>query len=336
MISPTDSLALPQSMRVVEVGMRDGLQSIRQTIPTLDKLRLVESLLDSGVTEIEVASFAHPKVLPQLADAEALLAAVPRHAGVRYRGLVPNAHGARRALDSGVNEIVALTCTDPDVTMINQRRTHPQMWDELDKILSAAGDTPVTVAIVMSFFAYGSGVVEPERLDAFVDRIVAAGAKSIYVADSAGLADPRQVYEAIRRIKSKQPTLSVGVHLHTRGGFALANTLAAMQAGVDWVEGAFCGLGGDLWLPGDVDVLGNTPTEDLVAMLQYMGVSTGIDLERYGDTVELAKEITGSPAFGHFTRGGSRTKMRDIDWKEILSQPGKEIPTTRESAPQCQ
>ena len=328
MTAPADTLALPASMRVVEVGMRDGLQSVRSTIPTQDKLRLVESILASGVTEIEVASFAHPKVLPQLADAEALLAAVPRLPGVRYRGLVPNAHGARRALDSGVNEIVALTCTDPDVTMINQRRTHPQMWDELDEILGAAGDTPVTVAIVMSFFAYGTGVVEPERLDAFVDRIVAAGATSIYVADSAGLADPRQVYDALRRIKSAHPTTAVGVHLHTRGGFALANTLAAMQAGVDWVEGAFCGLGGDLWLPGDVDVLGNTPTEDLAAMLQYMGITTGIDLERYGDTVELAKELTGSPAFGHFTRGGSRAEMRDIDWKEILSQPGKEIPTT--------
>jgi len=309
--------------------MRDGLQSVRKTIPTSDKLQLVESLIDSGVTEIEVASFAHPKVLPQLADAEALLSVVPRNSGIRYRGLVPNAHGARRALDSGVNEIVALTCTDPDVTMINQRRTHPQMWEELDNILSAAGDTPVTVAIVMSFFAYGTGVVEPERLDAFVDQIVAAGARSIYVADSAGLADPRQVYEAIRRIKSHHSTLKVGVHLHTRGGFALANTLAAMQAGIDWVEGAFCGLGGDLWLPGDADVLGNTPTEDLVAMLQYMGISTGIDLDKYGGTVELAKEITGSPAFGHFTRGGSRSQMRDIDWAEILSQPGKEIPSTK-------
>ena len=330
MTGATDALQIPDSMRIVEVGMRDGLQAVRETIPTKDKVRLVESMLDAGVTEIEVVSFAHPKVLPQLADAEALLAAVPRPSTVRYRGLVPNAHGARRALDSGVNEIVALTCTDPDVTMINQRRSHPQMWDELDEILATAGDTPVTVAIVMSFFAYGSGVVSPGRLDAFVDRIVRAGAKSIYVADSAGLADPRQVYEAIRRIKANHPGLAVGVHLHTRGGFALANTLAAMQAGADWVEGAFCGLGGDLWLPGDIDVLGNTPTEDLAAMLQYMGVSTGIDLDRYAETVELATRLTGIPAFGHFTRGGSRSEMGAIVWEEILSQPGKDIPATSE------
>lgn len=325
-----EGLRLPDSMRVVEVGMRDGLQSVRNIIPTADKLALVESIIDAGVTEIEVASFAHPKVLPQLADAERLLAAVPRPPGVRYRGLVPNAHGARRALDSGVNEIVALTCTDPDVTMINQRRTHPQMWDELDEILAAAGDTPVTVAIVMSFFAYGTGVVSPERLDSFVERIVAAGATSIYVADSAGLADPRQVFDALRRIRQTYPSLAVGVHLHTRGGFALANTLAAMQAGVDWVEGAFCGLGGDLWLPGDVDVLGNTPTEDLAAMLEYMGIATGIDLERYGHTVALATRLTGSPAFGHYTRGGSRNEMRDIIWEKVLAQPGKEIPATTE------
>lgn len=325
-----DSLPLPRAMRVVEVGMRDGLQAVRATIPTKDKLRLVESILASGITEVEVASFAHPKVLPQLADAEALLAVVPREPGVRYRGLVPNARGARRALDAGVNEIVALTCTDPDVTMINQRRTHPQMWDELDEILESSGDTPVTVAIVMSFFAYGTGIVSPERLDAFVKRIVDAGASSIYVADSAGLADPQQVYRAVRRIKTAYPDLAVGVHLHTRGGFALANTLAALQAGVDWVEGAFCGLGGDLWLPGDVDVLGNTPTEDLAAMLQYMGIATGIDLNRYGETVALASSLTGSPAFGHFTRGGARTEMENIVWSEILAQPGKEIPSTSE------
>lgn len=328
MSKSTDMFALPDSMRVVEVGMRDGLQSVREPIPTVDKVRLVESIIAAGVTEIEVASFAHPKVLPQLADAEALLAAVPRASGLTYRGLVPNAHGARRAVDSGVDEIVALTCTDPTVTMINQRRTHPQMWDELDGILAAASGVPVTVAIVMSFFAYGTGLVSPERLDAFVERIVGAGATSIYVADSAGLADPRQVYQAIRRIKGTHPELTVGVHLHTRGGFALANTLAAMQAGVDWVEGAFCGLGGDLWLPGDVDVLGNTPTEDLVAMLEYMGIETGIDIERYGETVSLASQLTGSRAFGHFTRGGSRAQMRDIVWEEILAQPGKEIPTT--------
>jgi hydroxymethylglutaryl-CoA lyase len=324
----TAPLNLPRSMRVVEVGMRDGLQSVRRTLPTTEKIRLVESLIDAGVTEIEVTSFSHPKVLPQMADAEQLLAGVPRDRGVRYRGLVPNAKGAERAVNSGVDEIVALTCTDVDVTMINQRRTHPQMWDELDEIFQISGDTPVTVAIVMSFFAYGSGLVSPDKLDEFIARIVDAGAKSLYVADSAGLADPRQVHDSLVRIKKNHPDLAIGVHLHTRGGFALANTLSALLAGVDWVEGAFCGLGGDLWLPGDVDVLGNTPTEDLVAMLQYMGIATGIDLDRYAETVHLAEEFTGSRTFGHFTRGGSRDEMEAIVWSDILAQPGKEIPAT--------
>ncbi|CAB4961073.1 unannotated protein [freshwater metagenome] len=327
-MSETSPLLLPTAMRVVEVGMRDGLQSVRSTIATSDKVRLVESMIDAGVTEIEVVSFAHPKVLPQMADAEKLLASVPRVPGVSYRGLVPNARGAQRALDSGVDVITALTCTDPDVTMINQRRTHDQMWDELDEMVEICGSTPLTVAIVMSFFAYGTGVVSPEKLDAFVDRIVAAGVSSIYVADSAGLADPRQVHDALRRLRVRHPDLAIGIHLHTRGGFALANTLAALIAGVDWIEGAFCGLGGDLWLPGDNDVLGNLPTEDLVAMLQYMGVSTGVDLERYAQTVHLAESLTGIPTFGHFTRGGSRREMEEIVWSEILAQPGKEIPPT--------
>jgi hydroxymethylglutaryl-CoA lyase len=319
-------------MRVVEVGMRDGLQSVRETLPTAEKVALVESLIDAGVMEIEVTSFAHPTVLPQMADAEALLAAVPRSAGVRYRALVPNARGAQRAMASGVDEITVLTCTDADVLMINQRRTPEQMWDELDETLQICAGTPVNVAIVMSFFAYGSGLVSSERLDAFVARIVAAGARSIYVADSAGLADPRQVHDAIVRIRAAHPDLAVGVHLHTRAGFALANSLAAILAGVDWVEGAFSGLGGDLWLPGDTDVLGNTPTEDLVAMLEYMGISTGIDLERYRDTVSLAERFTGRRSFGHYTRGGSRDEMAAIIWEEILAQPGKDIPSTRDDS----
>jgi len=325
----SSAMVLPSTMRVIEVGMRDGLQSVRTTLPTVEKVRLVESMIDAGVREIEVVSFAHPRVLPQMADAEALLASVPRLPDVSYRGLVPNARGARRAIDCGVDEVIALTCTDPDVLMINQRRTTEQMWDELDEILQVAGGTPVTVAIVMSFFAYGSGVVSPERLDAFIDRIVASGVTSLYVADSAGLADPLQVNEALRRIHARHPDLSVGIHLHTRAGFALANALAALMAGVDWIEGAFCGLGGDLWLPGDNDVLGNLPTEDLVAMLDCMAITTGIDLTRYTDTVKLAERLTGFQAFGHFTRGGSREEMAAIDWTEVLSRPGKEIPSTR-------
>jgi hydroxymethylglutaryl-CoA lyase len=325
------AMSLPSSVRVIEVGMRDGLQSVRKTLTTAEKVLLVESLLTAGVTEIEVASFSHPKVLPQMADAEQLLAAVPRPEGVRYRGLVPNAHGARRAVNSGVDELVALTCTDPEVTMINQNRTHSQMWTELDEILQVSQGIPVTVAIVMSFFAYGSGLVSPEKLDYFVDRIVEAGATSIYVADSAGLADPRQVHDAIARIKENHPELLVGVHLHTRGGLALANTLSALLANVDWIEGAFCGLGGDLWLPGDVDVLGNTPTEDLVAMLSYMGIATGIDLGLFEETVSLAQILTDSPTFGHYTRGGSRSEMEAIVWSELLALPGKEIPTTRKN-----
>lgn len=324
-------LPLPDRLRVVEVGLRDGLQSVRETVPTDDKLRLVESLLESGVREIEAVSFAHPKVLPQLADAEALLARVPRGGGARYRGLVPNARGAQRAVDAGVDEMTVLTCTDPDVLMINQRRTPDQMWAELDESLAVARqhDIRVTVAVVMSFFAYGSGPISPERLDEFVTRVVGAGADSVYLADSAGMADPAQVYAAVRRVKAAHPGLKVGVHLHTRAGFALANTLAAVMAGVDWAEGSFCGLGGDLWLPGDADVLGNTPTEDLAAMLEYCGVRTGIDLDAYSRVVALAEQVTGRPTFGHLTRGGSREQMAAISWNAVLAQDGKQIPSTR-------
>jgi hydroxymethylglutaryl-CoA lyase len=142
------------------------------------------------------------------------------------------------------------------------------------------------------------------------------------------MADPKQVHRTLRSLQTAFPDLRIGVHLHTRSGRALANTLAAMLAGTAWVETAFGGLGGDLWFPSEPDVLGNTPTEDVLAMCDAMGVATGIDQELYRRVMNLAEEATGRPSIAHVVRGGTRTEMSHVDWDALFTRPGRAVGIT--------
>lgn len=320
--------ALPEAVRLVEVGLRDGLQGVEDVVSTEAKVHLAELLVAAGVREIEVASFAHPRVLPQLADAEAVLATVPRPAGVRYRALVPNLRGAQRAASCGLEQIVALTCCDEYVSRINQGRGTEDVLAELPEIaqVAHASGAEFVVGVAMAFFAPGAGPTTAARRDYVVDRAVDAGASGVYLADTVGMSDPVQIADAVRETKARYPDLELGLHLHARNGFALANALAGLAAGVDWLEAAFCGLGGDLWFPGDPDVLGNLATEDLIAFTDAVGVRTGVDADEYEAVTRAAVAATGRPSLDHVTRGGSRASLAEIHWADVLTDYGK--PTT--------
>lgn len=315
-----NTVRLPTATRVVEVGLRDGLQSVPKPLGTDDKVRVAEGLIAAGVREIEAVSFAHPNVLPQLADAEELMARVPRAQNVRYRGLVPNLRGAKRAAATGLDEIVALTCCDEKVSLINQGRGVEEVLAEIPAIAEVARDAGAdfTVGIAMAFFATGSGPTPPEVPLKIAARVLDAGASAVYLADTAGMADPAQVARLVSAAKQRFGPVPVGVHLHTRNGMALANNLAALHAGADWLESAFGGLGGDLWFPGPPEVLGNTPTEDLVTMLDAMGVETGVDLDVYLPVVDLIGTITGRPPLSYVARGGTRADLTAVDWDEVM------------------
>ena len=314
-------LVLPNEIRLVEVGLRDGLQVVEQTLATDEKLNLVRLLLQSGVRHIEAVSFAHPKVLPQLADAEELMALVPRDCGANYRGLVPNLRGAQRAAACDLDEIVALTCADETVTRINQNRTVSEVLSELPSIgetVRAAG-ARLVVGVAMAFFAPGRGVVPVQERNRCIDAAVDAGATGIYLACSSGMDDPRQVADGVADLRQRHPHVEVGVHLHARNGMALANALAAMSAGAHWLEGAFGGLGGDLWAPGPRDVLGNVPFEDLVHMTECLGVRTGVDLNEYMKVVFAAEALTGWKPRSSVITGGTRAALAEFDWTRTIS-----------------
>lgn len=311
-------LQLPDTVRLVEVGLRDGLQAVPTPVETHVKVAIVEGLIQAGMRTIEAVSFAHPKVLPQLADAEAVMAAVPRHEGLTYRGLVPNYRGAQRAVDCGLDEWVLVVPADEEVSLRNQRRSVQQMLDELEQVakLAASQGVRLVVAVACAFFAPARGVVPREERLRVVDAAANVGASGVYLAATSGQEQPVEMADGITEVRGRHPQLDVGVHLHNRNGFAPANALLAMAAGATWLEGSFAGLGGDLWFPGDPTVLGNAPMEDLIHLCDSIGISTGISLDDYLDVVRLVESVTGIPSTSFVTRGGSRDELAASSWPE--------------------
>lgn len=309
-------LPLPRSIRLVEVGLRDGLQAVLEPLRTEEKVELVRMLIDAGVREIEAVSFAHPKVLPQLADAAEVMAAVPRIPGVTYRGLVPNLRGAERAADCALDEVVVVVSADEGVSLRNQRRTVDEMLAELTAIsaLVRSTKTRLLVAVACAFFAPARGPVPAEERLRVVDAAVAAGADGVYLAATSGEEHPRELAEGIAETSQRHPGLDLGVHLHNRNGFAPANAIAAMMAGATWLEASFAGLGGDMWFPGDPMVLGNAPMEDLVHLCDGLGIETGIDLPKYLQVVDRVAELTGRRPASYVTRGGTRADLASAAW----------------------
>lgn len=308
--------ALPASTRLVEVGLRDGLQAVPRPLATEQKVEIVHGLLEAGVTEIEAVSFAHPRVLPQLADAEAVMAAVPRPEGVTYRGLVPNLRGAERAVTCGLDEWTLVVSADEGLSVMNQRRTVDQMLEELVRVsdLARSSGVRLVVAVACAFFAPTRGPVPRGDYLRVVDAAVDAGVSALYLACTTGQEHPGEVGERVAEVRARHTSLEVGVHLHNRNGFAPANAVAALEAGAHWLEGSFCGLGGDLWFPGDPSVLGNAPLEDLLHLCDSVGVRTGISLERYLQVAARVEELTGVPTTSFVARGGTRDDLARASW----------------------
>lgn len=310
-------LRLPEHVELIEVGPRDGLQSLSRVIPTDDKVRLIEAIVDAGITTVEAVSFAHPKVLPQMADAEAVMARLRRRLGVVYRGLVPNLRGATRAIGCGTDEMVCLVTCDDDVNLRNQGMDVETTLEQIRQIAALARRSAIRVSAVvgLAFFTPGKGLTPFDRLLEICRRLADIGIHRISLAATSGMADPRQVFETIVRVRGELPGIRFGLHLHNRNGMALANALAGMQAGAGWLEGSILGIGGDAWFPGDLDVLGNAPMEDLVHLAALTGVSTGVDLDRYLEASRLAEKMLERTSAAFVVRGGTRAALAVQRWE---------------------
>jgi hydroxymethylglutaryl-CoA lyase len=275
-------LNLPRSVKVVEVSARDGLQSFHRWVETDDKIAMVDRLSEAGFSTVEVTNFAHPKVIPHLADAEEVMARIIRKPGVTYRAQAPNARGAERAVAAKADEILGLIAASE---AYNRKNQNMSVEDGIEaairtfEIADRAG-TPFVLAIAMAFFCPYEGLIAQDRVLDIITRLSARGIKRYYVAGSLGVEDPAHVNALVGRIVALGQGVEVGFHAHNLSGNGAANIIAALDAGASFVEGSVCGLGGGIVTPTTMGSVGNLATEDIVQMLNACGVDTGLDVDR--------------------------------------------------------
>jgi hydroxymethylglutaryl-CoA lyase len=300
-------MKLPEHVTICEVGTRDGFQIEPDFIPTERKIEVVDLLSDAGVPRIEVTSFVHPKVVPALRDAEAVMAGIRRRPGTRYAALVPNDKGAVRAVDAGVDAIHTVVSASESHNLANVNMTIAASIEKLRAVMRVAERARVAVGcgISTSFGCPFEGEVPIAQLESVVRRLVDIGARAIGLADTTGMANPRQVGRALEHLMARFPGLEWTLHTHDTRAMAIPNILAAMECGVTHFDSSIGGLGGCPFAPG---ASGNVCSEDLVHCLGAMGIETGIDLDRLIAVSKRVQEIVGRALPGQVIKAGKSTR----------------------------
>jgi len=300
---------LPKQLTIREMGPREGLQAELKIVPTEQKIELIRSLLKAGFKYIQVTSFVNPKVVQQFADAETLLKELEHPEGVFYWATVPNLRGLERAIDTGINGIsLPISVTDGH-NIVNMQRTTEKALREAEVLVEKArkANLHVNASASVVFGCPIEGYVSPQRVIDFFKRLEWMGVNAISFGDTTGMANPRQVKALFEIVVCEFPGMEIISHFHDSRGVGLANVLAAIDAGVTIHDCALCGTGGQpatsrkLYAYGR---LGNICTEDLVSMLEEMGIHTGIDLEKLIDAAKLFEKIMGKELPGFVSKAG--------------------------------
>jgi hydroxymethylglutaryl-CoA lyase len=283
--------------RIVEVGPRDGLQSHDAEVPTDAKIALIERLVAAGITDIEATSFAHPKVVPHLADGAEVMRRLPRRDGVRYRALVPNHKGAVRAIEAGADLIVAFISASPAYSERNQNMTIEEAHGQLERIAAAAHEAAIgwVAGVSMAFGSPYEDEIPAADVLAIVERCAPLEPRHLYVADTVGAAPPERVAAMCAEIRSRRPELSLAVHLHGADLRGLACAAAAVHAGAGQVETSICGLGGPVVRSPGSPLVGNLATEAVVAAFDALGIETGLEVEAVEAAARDAAGLLGLP-----------------------------------------
>lgn len=300
---------VPSSIEIREVGPRDGLQN-EAPVSVSDRIRLIDSLSDTGLRRIEVTSFVRPDRVPQMASAEEVWEGIRKAEGVVYSALALNEKGAKRALDAGFSRLQFVLSASETHNKENSGRSREESLTELRKVAELAGSQGAEVEVTVST-AWGcpyEGDVNSSEVVELVERCLEAGAKGISLGDTTGMATPLRVWQLAREVRAvvgaSEPT-ALNFHFHDTRGTGLANVLAAMDAGERYFDASVGGLGGCPYAPG---AAGNIATEGLVHMAHDMGVETGVDLDRLLDTARLAQQIVGRDLPSAVLKAGPRWK----------------------------
>jgi hydroxymethylglutaryl-CoA lyase len=294
---------------ISEVGPRDGLQSISRVMPLAAKCAWIDAEHAAGVREIEVGSFVSPQLLPQMADTAAVVEHALTLSGLTVAVLVPNLRGAEAAVRSGAHKITIPFSASETHSLKNVRRTHAQMFEETRQIVALVRELAperrprFEAGISTAFGCTYEGAVAADRVVRLSTQLIEIGCDTVGLADSVGYANPQQIKSLVRRVTAAiGRERFAGLHLHNTRGLGLANVVAGLELGVDSFDSSLAGLGGCPFAPG---ATGNIVTEDLVFMLEAMGFSTGIDLQRLLEVRELlARALPGEELYGYLPAAG--------------------------------
>jgi hydroxymethylglutaryl-CoA lyase len=304
-------MKLPERVTITEVGTRDGFQIEPEWIPTELKVEAVDRLSEAGIPRIEVTSFVHPKVVPQMRDAEEVMARIRRRPGTTYAALVPNDKGAVRAADARADAIHTVVSASESHNLANVNMTIDESLQKLAAVMRVAEQAglPVLCAVSTSFGCPFEGEVPLPRLERVVAALADLGARAVGLADTTGMANPRQVARVLEHLMPRFSGVEWVLHTHDTRALAIPNILAAMECGVTRFDSSIGGLGGCPFAPG---ASGNVCTEDLVHGLHAMGVETGIDLDRLIAAGRRVQEIVGRTLPGQILKAGKADRRYPV------------------------
>jgi hydroxymethylglutaryl-CoA lyase len=304
-----NSLSWPTSVDIREVGPRDGLQ-IERPISTEAKTRLLDALAATGVGRIEATAFVSPRAIPAMADAEQVAAYVQRIAGPEWSALVASPNGARRAIDAGLRMIEYVVSASDGHSQANARRSTEEALQavaEVAEVVHGVGGR-LEVIIATAWDCPFDGPTPQERTVHVARRSVELGADQLCLGDTIGTTSPARVVALIDAVRAAADDVALGAHFHNTRGMGIANTLAAIQAGVTQLDASVGGMGGCPFAPG---ASGNIATEELVYLLDDAGVRTGLDLDAVLAAAAIAQRLVGHPLESDLLRAGGRARPRD-------------------------
>ncbi|MFK8080083.1 MAG: hydroxymethylglutaryl-CoA lyase [Granulosicoccus sp.] len=291
-----------KKVEIVEVSPRDGIQNEATILTTEEKVELVGRSVASGVRRVEVTSFVNPKRVPQMADADAVAAALPQVPGVRYIGLALNRQGFERARAAALHEVTYVVVASETFSQRNQGVTVQQGIDNWAAVaLDAHGNTPVGVVVAASFGCPFDGEVSLDHLLRLVEACMKSNPVEIGLADTIGVATPKDIHERVGAVRDAFPEASIRLHLHDTRNTGIANAWAGIEAGVASLDSSMGGVGGCPFAP---NATGNIATEDLLYLLDRSGVDTGVSLQGSIDTALWLEERLGKPSPGLLMKAG--------------------------------
>lgn len=304
-------LQLPDKVKICEVAPRDGFQSFPDWIPTETKIDIIRKLPETGIRSIEITSFVHPKVIPQLKDAEEVVQkTIDELNDVDVRALVPNLIGAERAVNSGVKKLKTMLSATDSHSLSNANETVENAQKNLTPIFEYAASKNVSVmgSISVAFGCSYEGIVPIEQLVKIIQEYEAMGVREISLADTTGMAQPKQVYSTLAILQKEFPQMTYSMHFHNTRGMALANVFASLQQGVTHFDSSISGLGGCPYIP---SATGNVATEDLVHMVGEMGIETGIDLDHLLTVAQYTQDTINSKGDSYLLSAGPSSKLSE-------------------------